>query len=87
MQNAELNQTHTQGDLSPMTEIEPASVSFPPFFRVFSSPVWFETAFQAFIANVPSRLPLLMLQLYEFLLCVFLSAPRRLHWNLIGSLG
>lgn len=35
--------------------------------------------FQASIANVPNRPPLLMLQHYELLLCMFLSALRGLH--------
>lgn len=75
---------HTQ-DLSALTENELQSLS--RLLPVFSSPVLFETAFEASIANVPNRLPLLMSQHYEFLLCAFLSAPRRPRWNLIGSVG
>lgn len=52
--NAELLHPYSWGegwgadtqDLSPLTEMEPAAFSFPPL-PVFSSPVWFETAFQA----------------------------------------
>ena len=74
--------THTRGgrhtqDLAALTENELQFLSRP--LPVFSSPVLFETAFEASIANVPNRLPLLMSQHYEFLLCAFLSAPRRPH--------
>lgn len=70
-------------DLSWLKKSLPQFFFFSPSFHL----VWFETVFQASITNVPSRLPLLMLQHYEFLLCAFLSTPKGLHWNLIGSVG
>lgn len=48
---------------------------FSLFLALFSSPFWFETAFQASIVNVPNRLPLLMLQHYEFFCVCFSLLP------------